>query len=114
MKLVITGALGHIGSRLIRELPDAFPEAEIVMLDDFSTQRYSSLFNLPRGNYRFHEVDILRGPLDAIQGADAVIHLAAVMDAVASFSQKDRVEQVNFEATDRVARACAAAGAALI
>jgi nucleoside-diphosphate-sugar epimerase len=114
MKLVITGALGHIGSRLIRELPAAFPDAEIVMLDDFSTQRYSSLFNLPEGRYRFHEVDVLRGSLDAIEGADAVIHLAAVTDAVASFEQRDRVEQVNYEATDRVARACAATGAGLI
>jgi nucleoside-diphosphate-sugar epimerase len=43
MKIVVTGALGHIGSRLIRALPDAFPDAEIVLLDDLSTQRYCSL-----------------------------------------------------------------------
>jgi UDP-glucose 4-epimerase len=39
MKIVVTGALGHIGSRLIRELPVAFPEAHIVMIDDMSAQR---------------------------------------------------------------------------
>ena len=30
MKIVVTGALGHIGSALIRMLPDRFPGAEIV------------------------------------------------------------------------------------
>ena len=47
MKIAVTGALGHIGSRLIRELPAMFPEAQIVLIDDLSTQRYCSLFNLP-------------------------------------------------------------------
>jgi len=31
MKIVVTGALGHIGSALIRSLPDRFAGAEIVM-----------------------------------------------------------------------------------
>ncbi len=44
MKFVITGALGHIGSQLIRELPKMFPNAEIVMIDNLSTQRYCSFF----------------------------------------------------------------------
>ena len=34
MKIVITGALGHIGSRVIRDIPAAFPEAEILMVDN--------------------------------------------------------------------------------
>ncbi len=54
MKIVVTGALGHIGSRLILELPTMFPGAEIVLLDNLSTQRYCSLFYLPEtGHYRF-------------------------------------------------------------
>ena len=47
MRIVVTGALGHIGSRLIRDLPGHLRDAEIVMLDDLSTQRFPSLFNLP-------------------------------------------------------------------
>jgi len=31
MKIVVTGALGHIGSALICSLPDRFAGAEIVM-----------------------------------------------------------------------------------
>ena len=60
MKIVITGALGHIGSKVIRELPSAFPNAEIVLVDNLLVQRYCSLFNLPsQGNYRFLEGDVL-------------------------------------------------------
>jgi nucleoside-diphosphate-sugar epimerase len=115
MKIVITGALGHIGSRLIRTLPGAFPDAEIVMLDDLSTQRYVSLFNLPpHGRYRFIETDILSADLDEhFSGADVVVHLAAITNAAGSFEIAEQVEQVNFSGTERVARSCLRAGAPL-
>ena len=54
MKIVVTGALGHIGSRLIRELPTIFPDANIVLIDNLSTQRYCSLFNLPTSGQLAH------------------------------------------------------------
>ena len=46
MRIVVTGALGHIGSRLIRELAVALPGAEIVMVDNLATERYASLYDL--------------------------------------------------------------------
>jgi len=116
MRIVITGALGHIGSRLIRTLPDSFPGVEIVMLDDLSTQRYASLFNLPAHvNYRFIEADVLSADLDEVfRGAVAVVHLAAITNAAGSFENAAQVEQVNFAGTERVARACQRAGAPLL
>lgn len=115
-KIVITGALGHIGSQLIRELPQAFPGCEILMLDNLSTQRYCSLFNLPRnGSYRFIEADVLNYDLNsAFRDADVVIHLAAITNAAASFSNPEQVEEVNFIGTERVARACVDVGTPLI
>lgn len=116
MRIVITGALGHIGSRFVRDLPSAFPNAEIMMLDDLSTQRYCSLFNLPTiGTYTFLEGNVLTADLPAIFAeAEVVVHLAAITDAASSFAMKDRVELVNLEGTEKVARACVKAGCALI
>jgi nucleoside-diphosphate-sugar epimerase len=116
MKIAVTGALGHIGSLLIRELPKMFPEAEIVLIDNLSTQRYCSLFHLPSfGRYRFLESDVLTGDLVSIfDGAAVVVHLAAITDAANSFRIKEEVEKVNFKGTERVAQACRKVGCALI
>ena len=116
MRIVITGALGHIGSRLIREMPAAFPGAEIDMVDNLATQRYASLFDLPRmGRYRFRELDVLEADLPSLfEGAQAVIHLAALTDAAGSVAVRDEVERVNFLGTEKVARACVATGSALV
>jgi len=116
MKIVVTGALGHIGSRLIRELPNFFKNAEIVMIDNMKTQRYASLFNLPKtGRYRFIEGDVTIMDLKpALTGADAVVHLAALTDAAGSFGRADEVEKVNFTATKCVAEACSEMGVPMI
>jgi nucleoside-diphosphate-sugar epimerase len=116
MRIVITGALGHIGSRLLRVLPERFPGAEILLLDNLLTQRYCSLFDLPGdGRYRFVEADILTAELDSmLAGANAVVHLAAITDAPNSFAIREQVERVNFEGTERVARACLRTDASLI
>jgi UDP-glucose 4-epimerase len=116
MRIVVTGALGHIGSSLIRELPRAFPGAEILMMDNLKTNRYCSLFNLPsEGRYRFLEADILKADLKEIfAGATAVVHLAAITDATASFANPKEVEEVNYQGTVRVAESCIAAGCSLL
>ena len=115
-KIVVTGALGHIGSRLIRELPTSFPDAKILLLDDLSTQRYCSLFDLPRSaKFEFIEADILKTDLVPLfAGARAVIHLAAITNAAASFEIAEQVERVNFTGTGRVAEACVTAQAPLM
>ena len=108
MKIVVTGALGHIGSSLIRSLPFAFPNSEIILIDNMMTQRYSSLFNLPNiGNYKFIEADITNCDLvQILKGSDFVIHLAAITDAAGSFDKATVVEENNFSGTVKIADAC--------
>ena len=105
---MVTGALGHIGSRVIREIPKAFPEARVVLIDNLLTQRYCSLFNLPAEcDYRFIEADVLDADLNAIiAGSDVVLHLAAITDAASSFKNREQVENVNYNATVKVSEAC--------
>ncbi|OGV72806.1 MAG: nucleoside-diphosphate sugar epimerase [Lentisphaerae bacterium RIFOXYB12_FULL_65_16] len=115
MKLLITGALGHIGSRLIHSLrPGDFEE--VCLVDDLSSQRYCSLFNLPPGvPVRFVQADVCATDLRPLTaGIDVVIHLAAITDAAGSFSNAEEVERVNFAGTQRVAEACAASGCRLL
>src|ERR1017187_5861231 len=115
-KIVVCGALGHIGSRLIRTLPDQYPGVQVVMVDNLSTQRYPSLFNLPsHGHYQFIELDVMTADLPPVfEGADVVINLAAITNAAGSFEMREKVERENYLATERVAQACVPTGAAMI
>ena len=115
MKILITGALGHIGSRLIRGLA-GLSASEVVLLDNMATQRYASLFDLPRDvPFRFVQGDILSPATDVLfEGTDVVLHLAAITDAAGSFDREREVEEVNYQGTARVADLCARNGCRLI
>jgi UDP-glucose 4-epimerase len=116
MKIVITGAVGHIGSYVIREIAMQHPGASIVLIDNLMTQRFSSLFNLPSvAHYRFIEGDITTMNLEPIfDNSDVVIHLAAITDAAGSFDKAAELEANNFQGTLKVAQACVKSGARLI
>ncbi len=106
-RILITGALGHIGSCFMHRLLSG-DYTEVVLLDNLSTQRYCSLFNLPKGvPFRFIEDDICTSNLkEYLVGIDAVIHLAAITNAAASFENQEQVEKVNYCGTERLAQAC--------
>ena len=116
MKIIVTGAIGHIGSYIVRDLGVQFPKAEIVMIDNMMTQRYASLFNLPPlGNYHFIEDDVNSIDLKTVfSGANVVIHLAAITDATGSFDRAEELENNNYQSTVKVANACIETGASLI
>ena len=116
MKIVVTGALGHIGSALIRALPEDFSGAEIVMIDNLATLRYPSLFDLPAAaRYHFFEADVRETDLrPLLEGAQVVVHLAATTDAAGSVNNPVATEANNFNATAKVAAACVETGAKLI
>jgi nucleoside-diphosphate-sugar epimerase len=116
MKIIVTGAIGHIGSYVVRNLGVQFPKAEIVMIDNMMTQRYPSLFDLPaHGNYHFIEGDVSQMDLKSVFiGSNVVIHLAAITDAAGSIDKAEKLEANNYQSTLRVAKACIEVDACLI
>ena len=108
-RILITGSLGHIGSKLIHSLTGS-DYSQVTMIDNLSTQRFSSLFNLPSDvNFHYHQEDILDADLNKLfKDIDVVIHLAALTDAATSFEREDEVEAVNYQGTLKVISACEA------
>lgn len=103
MTTLVTGGLGYLGSRLIRELPDhpSFSQDTIRILDNFRQPRFHSLWDLPTyADYEFVEGDIRDAEVraEALQGVDTVFHLAAITNAPETFDIPEKTWEVNHEA----------------
>ena len=63
------------------------------MIDNLITQRYCSLFNLPKGVcYKFIETDVLTANLDELfENNNVVIHLATLTNAADSSQNREVV-----------------------
>jgi len=112
--ILITGGLGHIGSKFLHSIkPGDYDEVRI--LDNMSTQRFYSLFKLPKNvNFNFIEEDLLDTDIMTItKNVDVVVHLAAITDAQSSFKRVDEINQVNYNGTIRIAKGCIKNGAKL-
>lgn len=108
MRICITGGLGHIGSFLIshnssRSLADRH---DITIVDNLSTERYCSTFNLPPHAIRLKLDDVKNCPLSFFGGFDLIVHLAAITDATSSFEREAETTENNLSATRHVAKAC--------
>lgn len=108
MNILITGAAGHIGSAFIRKI--RVPKInKIFLVDNLSTQRYASLFDLPKSNnFRFYEMDILSPEIgQIIKNSRLVVHLAALTDAETSFYKPRILDRTNKQGLKHVAELCA-------
>lgn len=106
MKILITGALGHIGSSLIRNI-NLDTNVSLTLIDDMSANRYCSLFNLPSKNCHFIEAKVTDINFDELlSGHDYVVHLAALTDAAGTSSNPELVYNNNLNSTKHIADAC--------
>ncbi len=112
MRALVTGGAGLIGSHLCEHL--AARGDEVVVLDDLSTGRRQNLSALEReGSVRFIEGSVLDpdAVARAVEGCDAVFHLAAAVGVAMVLDEPVRTLETNTVGTERVLRAASGVGA---
>jgi UDP-glucose 4-epimerase len=109
MRVVVTGGAGFIGANLCRELMSRPAVGRVVALDDLSTGDAANLTGigaeLVEGSIL--DRDLLR---DVVDGADAVVHLAARASVPRSLADPVASHEVNATGTVYVLEACRHAG----
>ena len=109
MKILITGGLGHIGSYLLENIDKIKFIKKIYIIDNLSTNRYCSLFNLPKTNKKiyFYQKDLsLKNALKNFKKVDVVLNLASLTDAEGSLKIKNKIYRNNLGIFDNILRYC--------
>ena len=104
MNIIVTGGMGHIGSKLINKLSSLDKIKKIIIIDNFSSERYISFINLKnRKKIIFFDEDLVQFNINKIKNKiDCVVHLASTTNAEKSFSNKKKVLDNNVECTNKI------------
>jgi len=109
MKILITGGLGHIGSYLLENIKNIKRVKKIYIIDNLSTNRYCSLFNLQKSNKKiyFYQKDLsLPDALKNFKKVDIVINLASLTDAEGSLKIKNQIYKNNLGIFNNIIKYC--------
>ena len=90
MNLIITGGMGHIGSKLINKISSIKKIKKILIIDNFSSERYITFIKLKnRQKIIFFDENLLNFDTKKIKiKIDCIIHLASTTNAEKSFKQR--------------------------
>ena len=110
MNIIITGGLGHIGSKLIHNLTKIKNLKKVYIIDSAKSNNLNVLFNLKfkKIKIRFIQEDLLDDKIlykikDKI---DVVIHLASIVGTQSAELDPKASMEVNFMATRNIAELC--------
>ncbi|WP_231188727.1 NAD(P)-dependent oxidoreductase [Haladaptatus sp. DYF46] len=109
--VAVTGAAGYIGSRVLYHLTAAHADWTVTAMDNFWLGDVRQV-----GDVEIEHVDLRdRGQLESfLNGADVVLHLAAITGVQDCEERQDLAYEVNIGGTNNVAWFCRKTGAALV
>jgi UDP-glucose 4-epimerase len=97
MKILITGGAGFIGSHLVEQVLAA--GGRVRVLDNLSTGKHANLPDDPHVEFIEGDIRDSRTVRNAVQGVDAIVHLAAVASVQASVDDPLGTHASNFDGT---------------
>ena len=108
MKILVTGACGHIGSYFLENVHKIKKVKKTILVDNLESNRFTSLFNnLKKNNLNFYKRDLNdRKSLNDIKNIDVVIHLASMTNAAKSFGKEKEMFSNNLNCLDTVIDFC--------
>ena len=80
MKVIVTGAAGHFGSKLVGDL--LHRDIEVIGIDKLLYGGEGLLGSYSHPCFEFQKMDLLQGFTADLDGVDAIVHLAALVGPV--------------------------------
>ena len=112
MRIIVTGNMGYIGPIVVRQLKKTYAEAQIIGLDaGFFAHCLTNAPVLPESlvDLQYFQ-DVRNVTQDIFQGADAVVHLAAVSNDPIGNRFEKVTGDVNYKSSERIAALAKQAG----
>ncbi len=107
MELLITGALGHIGSYIIHDLVKIKKIKKVILLDNASSSKFNVLFGIKNKKFQYlfgdlRDVEFCK----KIPKTKVVIHLASITNAEKSFEIKSMLKNNNLGCFRNIVNYC--------
>src|SRR5712692_202258 len=106
MKILITGNTGYVGPSVLRRLRQSYPQATLIGLDKgYFAHCLTNAQFLPecRADIQYFS-DVRRPQPEALQGVDAVMHLAAISNDPMGKTYEEITSDINFRASVELAK----------